>query len=173
MEIMVSEGYTLWLMPGGEEYKRFSNLIKKLAQEYDAPPFQPHVTLLGEFPQSEEEALRLTQTLVSGQKPFPITLRQIDYQEYHFRALFVKADKTDPLVNLHERAKKLFGMEHIPPYMPHLSLLYGNFPVELKEKIIQEISRNQEATFEARSVYFIKGGEVREWKTVKEFPLGF
>lgn len=121
---MVSEGYTLWLMPSGAEYNRFADLIKKLAQQYNAPVFQPHVTLLGEFPQPEKEAMRLTQELVIGQKPFPVKLRQIDYQEYHFRALFVKAVKTPDLVNLHERAKKLFGMEHIPPYMPHLSLLY-------------------------------------------------
>lgn len=168
---MVSEGYTLWLMPSGAEYNRFADLIKKLAQQYNAPVFQPHVTLLGEFPQTEEEAMRLTQELVIGQKPFPVNLGQIDYQEYHFRALFVRAEKTDPLVNLHERAKKLFGMEHIPPYMPHLSLLYGNYPIEVKEEIIKAIGREQKATFEIRSVYFIKGGKVEDWKILKEFPL--
>lgn len=171
MEVMVSEGYTLWLMPSGEEYNRFTKLIKKLAQQYHAPVFQPHITLLGEFPQPEEEAIKLTQELVTNQKPFPISLGEIDYQDYHFRALFVRADKTPDLVNLHERTKKLFGMEHIPPYMPHLSLLYGNYPVKLKKKIINEIGNRQPAYFEISSVFLKKGGEVKNWKTVGEFPF--
>lgn len=168
---MESKGYTLWLMPKGEHYNRFADLIKRLARQYGGPLFQPHVTLLGEFPQSEEHAIKLTQELVTGQKPFPITLSQIDYQEYHFRALFVKADLTEPLLRLHERTKKLFGMGYIPPYMPHLSLLYGNYPVEVKEKIIAEIGKEQPARFDVRGVYLIKGGEVENWKIVKQFPF--
>lgn len=169
MEVMRSDGYTLWLMPTGEQYNKFADLIRRLGQEYDAPVFQPHITLLGEFPQTEEEAMRLTQSLVTNQKPFPISLREIDYQEYHFRALFVKVDRTPPIVNLHERAKKLFSMEQIPPYMPHLSLLYGNYPVEVKKEIIKAIGQDQTTTFEARAIYLIKGGEVKDWKIVREF----
>lgn len=168
---MFSKGYTLWLMPKGEVYNRFESLIKKLAKEYGGPIFEPHVTLLGDIEQSEEEVIRKTEQLVLGQKPFPITLKQIDYQDYHFRALFVRAEITESLLSLHNRAKEIFGMQDIPSYMPHLSLLYGNYPNELKEKIISEIGREQTAQFEVSSVYLIKGGEVKDWQIVKEFPF--
>lgn len=168
---MISKGYTLWLMPKGEHYNRFADLIKRLAHQHGGPVFEPHVTLLGDVELSELETIERTQQLAQGQKPFPITLRQIDYQDYHFRALFVRAEITKSLLSLHNRAKEIFGMQDIPPYMPHLSLLYGNYPNELKEKIISEIGREQTAQFEVSIVYLIKGGEVKDWQIIKEFPF--
>lgn len=167
---MISKGYTLWLMPKGEIYNRFADLIKRLGEQYDDPIFEPHVTLLGEILKSEEETIKLTQELVAGQKPFPITLRQIDYQEHHFRTLFVKAEVTESLQDLHNRAKEIFEMD-IPPYMPHLSILYGNYQVGLKKKIISEIGKDQTATFDVSSVHLMKGGKIEGWQIIKDFPF--
>lgn len=167
---MKSRGHTLWLIPTGEAYEKFSSLIKKLAEEYNAPVFMPHVTLLGDFLQPEEECISLTKQLVSDQKPFTIKMNEIGYEDSYFRTLFVRAEKKEPLLNLHNRSKGIFKKD-IPPYMPHLSLLYGTFPVETKEKIIGEIGRNQSIQFEISSLHLIKGGEVENWRIVEEFPL--
>lgn len=168
---MRSKGFTLWLMPSGAAFKKFSNLIKNLAQQYRAPIFKPHVTLLGEILQPEEECIRLTKKLVSVQKPFTVKLEQIDYQNYYFRMLFVKAKLTKPLLTLYTRAKKIFQINAPSLYMPHLSLLYGRFPVKTKEKIIDEIGENQSAEFKVSSLHLIEGGEVNDWHMVGEFPF--
>lgn len=169
---MKSLGHTLWLLPTGTAYNKFENLIKKLAGEYNAPTFQPHVTLLGEFMQPQEECIEKTKQLVAGQKPFTVNLEEIGYQDYFFRTLFVYARKTGPLLNLHNKAKEIFQMQHIPPYMPHLSLLYGTYPNGTKEKIIKEIGKNQSTKFEVSSVHLVQGGEIKDWQIVEEFPLG-
>lgn len=165
---MYSKGYTLWLIPIGEAYAKLSNLIKGLAEEYNGPIFEPHVTLLGDIEITEEEAIQRTGQLVSDQKSFPINLRLVDFENLHFKTLFVKAEITKPLQDLHNRAKQIFKMD-IPPYMPHLSLLYGIYPVELKKKIISEIGAIQEATWIVDKITLIKGGEVSEWKIIKVF----
>lgn len=163
-----SKGYTLWLMPKGQIYKRLDGIIKKLADKNNGPVFQPHITLLGEIELPENEVIKKTEALVKNQKPFMVNLHEIGYEDYHFRALFVKAIITPQLQNLHERAKRIFKME-IPPYMAHLSLLYGNYPIDLKEKIIKEIGRDQKALFEIDSVFLEKAGEIKDWKIIKEF----
>ncbi len=168
---MKSQGYSLWLLPAGEANERFTNLVKKLAKENNAPVFQPHVTLLGEFDFSEEEAIKKTKQLAQGQQPFTIKLGEIDYEEFHFRTLFVRAEKSEPLLALHNKAKEIFGKQDIPPYMPHLSLLYGIFPNEVKEKIITRIGRDQSAEFEVKKVTLVKGGEVSEWKKIGQFSF--
>lgn len=167
---MISKGYTLWLMPKDKIYKKFAKLIKKLGREYGGPIFEPHVTLLGDIELPEEEMVRKTDQLVHGQKPFPITLRQIDYQDFYFRTLFVRAEITEPLQALHNLAKKIFEKE-IPPFMPHLSILYGNFPQAVKDEIINKIGKDQTVQFDVSSIHLIKGGEVEEWRIVKEFPF--
>jgi len=162
---MKSKGYTLWLMPVGKVYEKFSNLIKKLAEEYHAPVFAPHITLLGGLMQPEEECIRLAEQVVSGQKPFTVNMEEIDYENCYFRTLFVRVEKTEALLALHNRSKKIFKMD-IPSYMPHLSLLYGTFPVETKEKIIKDIGRNQSTQFEISSAHLVKGGGVEDWRIV-------
>lgn len=62
---------------------------------------------------------------------------------------------------------------NIPSYMPHLSLLYGNYPVEVKEEIIKQIGRDQTTQFDISSIHLIKGGKVEEWRIIKEFPFQF
>lgn len=168
---MKSSGYTLWLLPTGFSYNKFSSLIKRLAEENKAPIFYPHITLLGEIEQTELEVINKTKKLVLGQKPFPVTLTNIDYEDYYFRTLFVRAKITKPLLDLHNKAKKVFNMKAVP-YMPHLSLLYGDFPVKVKEKIIKEIGKNQTADFTVNKVILMKGGEIKNWITINEFPFG-
>lgn len=168
---MKSKGHTLWLVPTGDSFKKFRSLIEKLAKEYRAPAFQPHVTLLGEITRPEEECVRLTKQLVSGQKPLEIEMGQVDYQDFYFRTLFVKVKKTEPLLALYARAKEVFQMNDIPLYMPHLSILYGTFPEPLKKEIIKEIGRDQSCKFEINSVHLMKGGAVKDWQIIGEYPL--
>lgn len=169
---MKAKGHSLWLMPTGEVYDKFSALIKRLAGEYNAPIFEPHITLLGEVMQLEEDLLKKAEQLVLGQKPFPITLKTLDYQNFYFRALFVRAERTIPLQALHDRAKEVFGMQNIPDYMPHLSLMYGNFPQSVKDQIIKVIGNNQTTEFTVNGIHvFETGGEVNKWHMVKEFSF--
>lgn len=63
---MKAKGYSLWLMPTGEAYGKFSNLIKRLAKEYNAPVFEPHVTLIGDLMGSENGVLKKVEQLVLG-----------------------------------------------------------------------------------------------------------
>lgn len=169
---MTGTGYSINILPAGEEYNRFETLIIKLAEEYGAPLFAPHVTVLGQASPDEEAALKLMEKLVSNQQPFAVSLNDVAYQDYFFRALYVLAEKTEPLVRLHEKAKQIFGKKNIAEYMPHLSLLYGDFKSELKEKIIKEIGKEQPAVFEVNSLHLFRTeGEADEWYSVKEFPF--
>ncbi len=171
--IMKAKGYSLWLIPTGKAYDKLSGLIQKLAKDNSAPLFYPHVTLLGGVMQSEDHVLERTEQLVLGQNPFPITLNSVDYQDYYFRTLFVRTEITDPLQALYDRAKEVFGMQDALDFMPHLSLMYGNFSEAVKEQIIKDIGRDQTTEFTVNSVQIFKtDGEVNVWHKVKEFPLG-
>jgi 2'-5' RNA ligase len=169
---MKGKGHSLWLMPTGEAYHELSGLIKTLAEEYHGPVFEPHVTLLGEVRQSDDEILRRAAQLASGQQPFPIIVRTVEYQDFYFRALFVRAERTDPLQALYNRAKEIFAMPDIPEYMPHVSLMYGNFPQLVKEQIIKAIGRDHTTEFTVSSVHVFKNdGEAHTWYRVKELPF--
>lgn len=167
---MKTSGYTINILPPGNEYTKFDSIIKKLAAEYNTFIFDPHITLLGQASDNEETALKLMTDLTSNQVPFSVTLNKVGSQDYFFRSLFVLAEKTKPLLSLHEKAKRIFGKPGNDEYMPHLSLLYSNYPGEIKEKIIKEIGAEQPSSFVVSSIWLYRTeGESNEWYPVKEF----
>lgn len=169
---MKTTGYSINILPSGSEYARFDNMVKKLAKEYKTFTFAPHITVLGQAADDEETAIKLMEQLTSNQKPFAVALNKVGFQDFFFRALFVLAEKTEPLLALHEKAKQIFGKPGTDEYMPHLSLLYAEFPAEIKEKIIKEIGDEQPSTFTVSSLHLFKTeGESDQWYLVKEFPF--
>jgi len=56
--------------------------------------------------------------------------------------------------------------------MPHLSLMYSNFPQSVKDQIIKAIGNNQTTEFTVRGIHvFETGEEVNKWHMVKEFSF--
>jgi hypothetical protein len=56
--------------------------------------------------------------------------------------------------------------------MPHLSLLYGNFPRSLKEEIMMEMGPRLEVQFKVRSLHLYQThGAPQHWRQVARFGL--
>lgn len=167
-----SSGYSIWLMPTGEVYNKLSKILSTLSKKYFSPNFEPHVTLIGELIGSEEEILSKTLYLAGNLRPFNIRLTRVEYLDVYFRSLFVRVEETDDVIDANKKARKIFNRPTDSEYMPHLSLLYGMFTVEEKEKIISCIRKEFNVNFEVKSIHlFSTDGEPKDWYRVKEFPL--
>jgi len=145
-------GYSIWLMPTEDIYNRLNSFISQLSKKYNTPNFEPHVTLIGEVLGSEEEILSKTSQLASVVRPYKIELGKIEYFNAYFRCLFLRAKQTVEVMNANLKARKLFGRQNELKYMPHLSLMYGNFSSQTKERIIAEIGREMSTV----SIYFLQ-----------------
>ncbi len=90
------------------------------------------------------------------------------------RTLYVLAQNPPELSQLYEQSLKVFGRQPspgAPPYMPHLSLMYGDYTVELKKQIISKIGR-QRAGFLAMGIHVIKStGDESTWAKVAFIPF--
>ncbi len=169
---MKAKGYSLWLMPEGDIYPKGAKLIESIVKRYKTPFFEPHVTLLGEILGDEHEIIEKSEKLASEFKHLTITLESIDYQDYFFRALYVKAQKSDPLLQLHKDAKEIFKMNEVPEYMPHMSLLYGTLSSDEKKHILSSI-KIPFTEFTVKRIHLYRTtGEVSSWYKLYEFPFG-
>ena len=131
--------YALWIIPEGKAYGELKQLIDLLSRMYSTPSFEPHTTVLGRVTGSENELIAKVARLGSIIRPFLISLRRIEYLDEYFRCLFIKSEGSKELINLHNKAKTIFNIKDKKYYMPHISLMYGNLPAKLKEKIISDI----------------------------------
>jgi len=164
-------GFSIFMMSTGDVYERYKQIINQLSDKYEAPKFEPHVTLISRLELSENELLSKISELADILRPFEINLTTAEYLDEYFRCVFILAEKTNIIMKANMEARKIFGRLHDPPYMPHLSLLYGDFDEKTKKKIIEELG-DVSGSFEVNSIFlFSTEGEVKDWYKVKEFPL--
>jgi len=164
--------YSLWLMPGGQVYRRLHGVILKLSRENSTPVFKPHVTLLGRIVGPRREVLAKSAQLARSMRPMRVQLGALGALNDYYRCLFVRAAKTGPLQQTYRAALRTFSLEQRPAYMPHLSLMYGDFPSRLKVRIIHKLGGRFNLDFEVRSLHlYLTAGEPRAWRQLKAFDL--
>jgi hypothetical protein len=168
-----NQTYALWIIPGDEEvYARTSGYIARLSSLYGLPRFEPHVTVLGGIPSPEPAGLR---ELAGSLAPFQVRLTsEVEYLNEYFRCLFIRAYKTDGLMETFSKASALFGQE-TGSYFPHLSLAYGDLPVWKKHEMIAELGPLPQIEFEARHITLVRASTeapVSSWEVVERFSLG-
>ncbi len=166
---MQPKRYSLWIIPPEGVYDRLKDIIFRLSLKYSTPGFEPHITLLGGLPGAEEEILSKVSGLAANLNPFNVKLSKTEYLDEYYRCLFLRAEETDDLLNAHALAGKILDNLRDEKYMPHLSLMYGDFPAKIKEEIIRETG-NQDITFKVNSIHlFLTGDNPELWQRLKEF----
>jgi 2'-5' RNA ligase len=159
-------------MPTGDVCERLKHILQRLSARYGAPEFPPHVTLLGGCVGPRRELIRQSARVAAALRPFALRLTEIDCRDEYFRCLFVHAALTEPLRKAHYVARQVFGHTREPSFMPHLSLLYGNFPRSLKEEVLAEMGARLDVQFKVRSLHLYRThGEPRHWRRVASFGL--
>lgn len=165
--------YSLWFMPPGELCDELRGIIRRLSARYGAPEFLPHVTLLGGFVGSPRGVIRKSATVAASLRSITIRLGRIGFRDEYFRCLFAHAALTPALRKANLAARHTFGHERERPFMPHLSLLYGEFPRSLKEQVIAEIGPQLDVQFNVRSLHLYRTqNEPMHWQRVARFGLG-
>lgn len=160
-----TKGYSIWLVPGDENYKLLFDLIVSLSKKYPSPGFEPHITLIGGIDLPEGKAVVKTYKIASQLKQFSITLDQIGYQNFYFRSLYLQGKVS---------SQKVFGVKDTSPYFPHLSLLYGNISEFEKLKIISGLAKKIRLPLKIKIkelCLYKTQGKVQDWYSVARFRL--
>lgn len=169
-----TSGYHLFLEPTGTSKHGLHHLIQQFAAEFGGPIFDPHVTLLAELQDEDEtELIGKVAALVAGQSSFSVSLEALSMEDRYFRALYLRVQENEALAALHEKAEEIFSIQSSELYVPHLSLLYGNYPEARKLNALDTIYVPDDMTFLVDRVSLYKTeGEVGEWVKVQECILG-
>ncbi|MBU0979520.1 MAG: 2'-5' RNA ligase family protein [Nanoarchaeota archaeon] len=169
---MADTRFSFFLTPRGAALEKLSKLIERLAIQLSSPIFEPHVTLLSSMPLPLTETISKTKELASALRPFTIRLNKVVHEDIWNKAIFINAEQSKKLMEANAKAREAFGLEDYE-YLPHLSILYGEFPVETKERLIKDIGPELDIKFEAKSIRIWDTVQSPwKWKFVKEIPLG-
>ena len=164
---------SLWLMPPPAIGARLAALIQDLSARYGTPAFEPHITLLGGIGGGEKDIAARSAHLAAATPPLPLRLTTVDQRAEYFQCLFVHVAGTDALARASALARTLFDRTRDPEYMPHLSLMYGEFDPAAKAAIVAEIGARLDLEFVAdRLALYATGDRLQDWRAIGNFTLG-
>lgn len=164
--------YALWLRPDDEARRRLARTVRQLSREYSAPAFQPHVTLVSGILGAEQAVVAKAGKLAQQLRPLRVRLTRLEGRREYFRCVFARAGKSAPLVEAHRSAKQIFRLGRQRPFLPHLSLVYGDLPPRVKKEIIRALGQRVALQFTAWRLDLVRiQGGPSEWKTVRSWKL--
>ena len=111
-------------------------IIRRLAEQYDAPVFDPHVTVYGGCFADDDAMCELLDATVTNVPPLALTVTKLDVTDEFFKTLFIAFEPSAELAHLSEQMRRRLSCPAPYDLQPHLSLLYKQMPADEKRRII-------------------------------------
>jgi 2'-5' RNA ligase len=127
-----------WLIPAEPAYSLFHRIIDDLARRYDAPVFEPHVTLHA----GADRAVSAQQALAeSARECTPINLKPLGIQQSDefVKTLFVQFALSAELRQVNEIIRDAAQDSSQYELKPHVSLLYNKMEAAARRELAASI----------------------------------
>ena len=171
-----SSVHSVWLMPVIEDLVMLTGIVDGLAEEFGAPRFEPHLTLVEDMERPAEELAPLVAEVAAGVPAFSAPISEIGMSDLFFRSFYARFEAKGPLLELKKRAIGKIAASPIGDFMPHISLAYGlNDSSEKAEASVRitQFLRGRPIHFSAIAV--VSSGKeipISDWKVVEKVRLG-
>jgi hypothetical protein len=171
----MADTLSFWLIPTQETRAWFTHHIGRLAERFDAPVFEPHLTVhTGPIEGVASPASVLAETTFECE---PITLRPLGlgHSSQFTITLFVELEQNQALLDLASKLRDRLPSDYI--LKPHISLLYHRLSEEDRERLLTEIEvPSDEVRFEVIQAvkcpaFDISADDVRSWQILEEWRL--
>ena len=166
-----------WLIPAEPAHRFFQDLIDDLARRYDAPVFEPHVTIYV----GADSTDAVERTLSKGARdcePIVLQALEVSHSDEFIKTLFVEFGLNSKLQRLNQSIR--IAAQNSSDYQlnPHLSLLYKTISTQDRHLLTHSIDVPfAEVTFDSlKAVRCVSPtqsrADVEAWRVMAEKPLG-
>ena len=127
-----------WLIPADPAHSFFQGVINDLARRYDAPVFEPHVTVHVGSKRAAAAESAVSQA-AHACKPIKLKALEIGHSSEFIKTLFVQFALNTELRQLNEIIRNAARDSSHSELKPHLSLLYKKMPAIARRELAYSI----------------------------------
>lgn len=166
-----------WLIPSQPARSYFQNLINDLAERYNAPEFEPHVTVHAGV-DCTDTADEVLSKAVRGCERIVLQPLEVNGSSEFTKTLFVRFAVTTQLQRLNQSIRSAAQNSSDYQLNPHLSLLYKTISTQDRHLLTHSIDVPfPEVMFGSlKAVRCVSPtqsrADVEAWRVVAEKPLG-
>jgi 2'-5' RNA ligase len=128
-----------WVTPAEPTRSFFASKIAELAARFDAPLFEPHVTIYAAGKGEDIPAEVLSRALIDC-NPFRLSVRNIQYSDEFTKTVFVQFEPNPPLSGLSRALQQASALQDEYQLNPHLSLIYKKMTRSAKIEVAASVS---------------------------------
>jgi 2'-5' RNA ligase len=165
-----------WLIPAEPALRHFASLITELATRFDAPVFEPHLTLYATRAADEKPA-EVIETAFAHLGPPPLLIAGVRSSDEFTKTLFVQFHPDAALKKFSEKLQATSRARRDYELNPHLSLLYKDMDTEAKLRLAVSIALPfTEVIFDSVKAVICpatisSGKDIEAWRVVAERKL--
>jgi hypothetical protein len=172
----MGERISYWLVPAEPDKAHLAQIISELAQRFDSPAFEPHLTLYSGPRDARDEPEEIIRAATHHFPPIALRTSGVGGSQEFTKTLFVEFCGTEPLLTLSEQLKRSSARPEPYALRPHLSLIYASLDARVKQQLVEKISVPPSVRFDAVKAIISRertrsGEDVRAWRVVAEAPL--
>jgi len=129
---------SFWLVLAEADQLQWAPLINQLADEFNAPRFAPHITLLATQLAHDESPRQIMTTAAQGISPITFKSRTLEHGPEFFKSVFIQLNN-EQIVPLN--AALLGACRHPSNYQvdAHMSILYQRLSAEQRLSLISSL----------------------------------
>ncbi|XP_021764214.1 cyclic phosphodiesterase-like [Chenopodium quinoa] len=130
--------YAVWATPSKDAKIRLKKLMSGLRSKFGGPKFDPHLTVVGPISLTGKDATEKFRAACRGLKVYPAQAQEISTGNSFWQSVYLRLDATPEVLGISSHFDEHFGNTRTTPYLPHMSLLYGDLTDEEKNEAIDE-----------------------------------
>jgi 2'-5' RNA ligase len=127
-----------WLIPAEPAHRFFQDLINDLASRYDAPVFEPHVTIYVGVNRTDALETVLS-TAAQDCRRIVLQALEVSHSDEFIKTLFVEFGLNTKLLQLNQVIRSAAQDSSDYDLKPHLSLLYKRVSVQTRRQLARSI----------------------------------
>ncbi|XP_037422587.1 cyclic phosphodiesterase-like [Triticum dicoccoides] len=129
------EVYSVWALPPEPVRDRLRGLMAGLRAAHGGPPFEPHATVVGAVRMRRPAAIQALRAaaVAAGVAPYTARVTGVARGDFFYQCVYLLLEPTPEVIQTSDHFCAHFGFQRSTPYMPHVSLLYGDLTDEEKE----------------------------------------
>jgi 2'-5' RNA ligase len=129
---------TYWLIPAEPARSYFASLIADLGARFDAPVFEPHITIYTTTV-GEDNPGELLESNLAGATSYSLSITGADFSDKFTKTVFVQFESDAALTALSGKFRAASKSQKKYELNPHLSLIYKTMPRGMKEEIANSL----------------------------------
>lgn len=168
---MTDTEFCFWLVPAEPLRETLQAVIRRLAAEFDAVAFQPHVTVfVGKS--TDAAARRIVSEIANRFAPITLPFKRIAAYALFSQALVIELEGSETLRSMFTAIRTSSDRNSAYVLRPHLSLMYQSVTEQNRRDLYRVLDvPTGEYRFDALSVVeieapFIRVEQIRRWRTV-------